>query len=858
MNSDLTTIVEADLTPEEQATANAAREYTSENVKYLKDADHIRQRPGMYIGDTGTRGLHHLVYELVYNCVDEALAGYCRNIHVTLHVDNSCSVSDDGRGIPVEVHPEIGKSTLEAIFTMVGVGGKFDKGAYKVSLGLHGMGAKAVTALSEWVEAKIQREGRTHVQEYERGKAITEVKDVGVSKRTGTHIHFKPDPLVFHEVHFDYDTLEARLRELAFLNKGLALRLTDERTSKEELFKYDGGIAEFVAYLNRDEEVLHKPPIYIDRSVEVENVGSIRVETAMQYTTSEQERFNCYTNNGVNSMGGTHLSGFRDALTRTMKNYGTKKDLFKNVTLIGEDFRKGLTVIISVQHPEPQFNSQTKEKLNNLEVEGVVSGVVTEVLSRYMEENPKEAGRIMKKVILEAEAREAAAKAKKALKERKGLLNGGGMPGKLLDCTNKDRDGSELFLVEGDSAGGSAEQGRARAYQAILPLRGKPLNVEKARVENMLNNNEIASLIAAVGVDIGIDVTAEESKQALEDLRYDKIIILTDADVDGQHIRTLLLTFFYRQMPLLVTDGHLYVARPPLFRVTEKKHNRFVQSAETMYQELTARGLKDTKLAIYPRVDPQASEQAVAGEPRRVEGDELSNLMQTMVGMEEALVTLERRGVSLPAFLARNSAQGLPVFRVVVGGREEWANTAAEVDALRERERQRLGRDLVVEDAPTGQAPAQLAVDAFFEQELHEVRTLNRGMEELRRFGLEAADLLPPVRLAGREPPMRLRLESGEQGRMLATLRDLVSDVRKLGEKGLSVTRFKGLGEMDPEELWETTLDPQRRTLLQVKLDDALKADEMFRTLMGEKVEPRRDFIYKYAIEVKDLDYHGA
>jgi DNA gyrase subunit B len=855
------TIIDPELTAEEQATADAAKDYTPENVKYLKDADHIRSRPGMYIGDTGSRGLHHLAYELVYNSVDEALAGYCRNIQVTLHVDNSCSVSDDGRGIPVEIHPDIGKSTLEAIFTMVGVGGKFDHGVYKVSLGLHGMGAKAVTALSEWVEAQVQRGGRTYLQEYERGKATTEVKDVGASKRTGTRITFKPDPLVFHDVRFDFDTLETRLRELAFLNKGLALKLTDERTGKEEQFKYDGGIAEFVAYLNRDEEVLHAPPIYIDRTVEVENVGNIRVEVAMQYTRSEQERFSCYTNNGANVMGGTHLSGFRDALTRTMKNYGTKQDLFKNVTPIGEDFRKGLTVILSVQHPEPQFNSQTKEKLNNLEVEGVVSGVVSEVLSRYMEENPKEAGKIMKMVLLEAEAREAAAKAKKALKERKGLLNGGGMPGKLLDCTNKDREGSELFLVEGDSAGGSAEQGRARAYQAILPLRGKPLNVEKARLENMLNNNEISSLIGAVGIDIGIDVTSEESKQALEDLRYEKIIILTDADVDGQHIRTLLLTFFYRQMPLLVTNGHIFVARPPLYRVTEKKHNRFVQTSEDIYHELTARGLKGTKLAIYPRLDPQASEQAGTAQPRRIEGEDLSALIKTMTSMEDALVTLERRGVNLPAFLARKSDRGLPVFRVVVGGREEWCYTAEEVDALREREQQRLGRDLVVEDAPatgSGTAPAHMAADAFFELELHEVRDVNRGLEELRRFGLDTADLLPPVRLAGREPPVRLRLESGEHGRSLPTLRDLVSEVRKLGEKGLSVTRFKGLGEMDPEELWETTLDPERRTLLQVQLHDALKADEMFRTLMGEKVEPRRDFIYENAIKVKDLDYHGA
>jgi DNA gyrase subunit B len=851
MSSD-TTIIDPELTAEEQATAEASTKYTVGNVKVLKDAAHIRERPGMYIGDTGKGGLHHLVYELVHNSIDEALAGYCHNIHVHLDVDGSCTVSDDGRGIPVEIHPEQGKPTLEVVMTIVGAGAKFDKGAYKVSGGLHGMGAKAVTALSEWSEAQVQRNGRTYMQEYERGKAITLVKEIGASKRTGTRITFKPDKEIFHEATFEYDTFEVRFRELAFLNKGLAISLSDARSGKEDKFRYDGGIAEFVAYLNRDEAVLHDP-IYIDKTVD-----GVRVEVAMQYTTADEERTRCYTNNAYNSIGGTHLSGFRDALTRTFKNYGTKQDLFKNVSPIGEDFRKGLTVIVSVQHPEPQFDSQPKNRLNNLEVEGIVSGVVSEVLSRYLEENPKEASKIMKKVALEAEAREAAAKAKKALKERKGLLNGGGMPGKLLDCTNKDREGSELFLVEGDSAGGSAEQGRARAYQAILPLRGKPLNVEKARIENMLNNNEIASLIAAVGIDIGIDVTSEESKQALEDLRYEKIIILTDADVDGQHIRTLLLTFFYRQMPLLVSNGNIFVARPPLYRVTEKKHNRFVQTSKDIHDELTARGLKGTKLAIYPRLDPQASEQAAAVQPRRIEGEELSTLMQTMAGMEDALVTLERRGVNLPAFLARMGPQGLPIFRVVIGGREEWCYTAEEVDALREREQQRLGRDLVVEDTPTAQAPTHLAADAFFEQELHEVRTVNRGLEELRRFGLDTADLLPPVRLAGREPPVRLRLESGEHGRTLPMLRDLVSEVRKLGEKGLSVTRFKGLGEMDPEELWETTLDPERRTLLQVQLDDALKADEMFRTLMGEKVEPRRDFIYKYAIEVKDLDYHGA
>ncbi len=483
----------------------------------------------------------------------------------------------------------------------------------------------------------------------------------------------------------------------------------------------------------------------------------------------------------------------------------------------------------------------------------MVAGVVSEHLATYLEENPKDAQKIMRKTIMEAEARVAAQKAKQALRERKSILNGGGLPGKLFDCTTRNRDESELFLVEGDSAGGSAESGRDRSYQAILPLRGKPLNVEKARMENLLKNEEIHNLITAIGIDIGIDMNNEEADEALKRLRYARIILMSDADVDGQHIRTLLLTFFYRQMPLLVARGHIYVARPPLYKVTEKKHVRFVQTSEEMTRELLERGLRGTKLAIFPRPDQP-------GEPRRLEGTELTRLMQTMTTLEDALVTLERRGINLVTFLTKADGRGLPTFHVLVGGHEKWCHNRQEVDELREAERQRLGRDLVVEDAPAaGQSNGHhLSADSFVEQELHEVKAINRGLGELKEFGLEPADLVPPVRVAGREPPVRLRLESHDSGKTLPTLRDLVTEVRRLGEKGLSITRFKGLGEMDPEELWETTLDPDKRILLQVQLEDAVKADELFRTLMGDKVEPRRDFIYKYAIEVKDLDYHGA
>src|SRR6516164_6024287 len=613
------------------ATAAAAGKYGQDNVQIFRDTAHIRQRPSMYIGNVAASGLHHLVYELVYNSVDEALAGFCHNIHVKINVDGSLSVMDDGRGIPVEEHHEakrptlevvmttVGsdlgfchnihvkinvdgslsvmddgrgipveehheakRPTLEVVMTTVGAGAKFDKNTYKVSAGLHGIGSKAVTALSEWAEAEVHRNGRAYVQEYERGKPITEVTERGIAKGTGTRITFKPDPEIFHEATFDYDTLEARLRELAFLNKGLCIKLTDERSGKEEKFKFEGGIAEFVEYLNRSEDALHKP-IYMEKIVE-----DVKIEVALQYTTADEERVRCYANNAYNSAGGTHLSGFRAGLTRSLNTYGSKENMFKNdLEPIGEDFREGLTAIISVQVPDPQLEAQTKVRLNNPEVDGYVATVVNACLSQSMEENPGPAHKIMKKVILSAEAREAAAKAKKALKDRKGILNSGGLPGKLMDCTSRDRDESELFLVEGDSAGGSAESGRDRMFQAILPLRGKPLNVEKARAEKLLGNEEICSIISAVGTDIGISADMEK-------LRYDKIVILTDADVDGQHIRTLLLTFFYRQMPRLIEEGHIFVARPPLFKVAQKKTVRYVQTIDEMTGELTNRGLSNT------------------------------------------------------------------------------------------------------------------------------------------------------------------------------------------------------------------------------------------------------------------------
>ncbi len=823
-------------------------EYGEKNVQIFRDTAHIRQRPGMYIGDTSTKGLHHLVYELVYNSVDEALAGHCHNIQVTIEVDGSLSVADDGRGIPVEEHSEAKRPTLEVVMTTVGAGAKFDKNTYRVSAGLHGIGAKAVTALSEWCEAKVFRNGHVYVQEYERGHPITDVKEIGLAKHTGTRVTFRPDPDVFHEATFNYDTLESRLRELAFLNKGLAIQLTDKRTAKEESFKYDGGIAQFVEYLNQSEDALHKP-VYVDKTVD-----GVRVEVALQYTTSDEERVRCYANNAYNSVGGTHLSGFRTALTRTLNAYGSKEGMFKNdLSPIGEDFREGLTAVISVQVPEPQLEAQTKIRLNNPEVDGIVAGVVGEHLGQYLEENPKDAQRIMKKVVLAAEAREAAAKAKKALKDRKSILSGGGLPGKLMDCTSRDRDESELFLVEGDSAGGSAESGRDRMYQAILPLRGKPLNVEKAREQKLLNNDEICSIISAVGIDIG-------NSELLEGLRYGKVVILTDADVDGQHIRTLLLTFFYRQMQKLIGDGHIYVARPPLYKVAQKKNVRYVQTVEEMNRELMARGLDGTKLRVLP------PENAAGAAGTTFEGDRLRALVQVLDELEGSLQILERRGLNLASFLALAGPRGLPTQRLLLGGREYWFHDKPEKDQFIQQKEAELGRELVVADDTPGHGTGSNGngnghgepAPSYSEQELHEVRGINRGLERLREFGLGATDLVPAPRVAGREPPPRFVLENGDSRKVLPQVRELPGEVRRLGERGLTITRFKGLGEMDGEELWETTLDPAKRTLLRVQLDDALKADEMFRTLMGEKVEPRREFIQKHALEVKDIDYHGA
>ena len=812
--------------------------YGAEDLQHLSDLEHVRERPSMYIGDTTVRGLHHLVYEVVDNSIDEAMAGYARNIWVTINNDGSVTAEDDGRGIPVETHDQLSEemgremSTLEGVMCVLKFGGKFQKGAYQTSGGLHGVGVTVVNFLSEWCEVEVCREGHVYQQEYERGVPQGPVRRVGATNKVGTKTTFKPDPQIFSSTKFSYDTLYKRLQELAFLNRGVRIIYKDERIDEGDEFYYERGIIEFVEHLNRASEPEHPDVIYL--AGEYEGVG---YEIALQYAREYTENLHSYVNNIHTTEGGTHVSGFRSALTRTLNNYGKKTGVFKDVFPTGDDFREGLTVVISMRVPEPQFEGQTKTKLGNSEVEGIVNSAVGEFLSKYLEENPRSAKIIVRKGMLAAEAREAARKAKELVQKRKGALGGGSLPGKLRDCISREVEKCELYLVEGDSAGGSAEGGRLREYQAILPLRGKIINAYKSREDKVLANEEVQSMIHAIGSGIG-------AEQDLTKRRYNKIIIMTDADVDGSHIRTLLLCFFYRQMYELVASGHVYVAQPPLFRVRTRNKTYYVQTEEEMKGQLMEKGLADTVFD--------------AGNGQTIQGSDMAKLCRVLANMEDALLALERRGINLKVHAERMEVQTgrLPMFHVFVGLDERWFTGRAEMDQFLKQQEVATGGELAVSDTAqpsengepiNGEPKKRLHIT-----ELHEVRTINTGLKDLAEFGFTIESLIPQERTGIEEP--RYVLRRGEIEIPLEDLRGLLAAVRAAGEKGLQVTSFKGLGEMNAEELRATTLDPAHRTLIQVSMRDVGAADDMFRVLMGDKVEPRREFIEKHALEVRNLD----
>ena len=818
-------------------------EYGAGQLKRLSDMEHVRKRPGMYIGDTTSRGLHHLVYEVVDNSIDEAMAKFATKVMVTINTDGSLTVADDGRGIPVGRHDQLSEeedrevTTLEGVMTMLKFGGKFgesdpddedDENPYKVSGGLHGVGVTVVNFLSEWCEVEVFRDGKIYQQAYERGVPTGPVSTGGKTEKVGTKTTFKPDGQIFPVTKFEYSVLHKRLQELAFLNSGVRMHFKDARTGDSDEFYYERGIIEYVEHLNRASDPIHSNVIYV--TGESDSVG---YEIALQYTTDIKENVHSYANNINTHEGGTHISGFRSALTRTLNSYAKNNKLLpKDMTVTGEDFREGLTTIISLKVPNPQFEGQTKTKLGNNEVEGIISSAFGEFFKTFLEENPKEGKIIVRKGIQAAEAREAARQAREKVR-RKSVLGGGGLPGKLRDCLSDDVEKCEIYLVEGDSAGGSAEGGRLKEFQAILPLRGKIINAYKAREDKVLANEEVQSMISALRVGIGED-------QDLSKRRYDKIIIMTDADVDGSHIRTLLLCFFYRQMFQLIEAGHIYVAQPPLFRVKNKSKTYYVQSEEEMRNQLMERGLADTSLE---------------GDGIKIEGEDMRKLCGELASLDDAVLALERRGINLKTHANRIDLESgrLPIYHVRLGQQESWFSDRKKLDKYITSQESEMGVELSVDsDSDEEKSESEDNQKRVQVNEFHEVRTINAALKGISEFGFDINSLLPQER-TGIEGA-RYILRRGENETGVEDLRSLIGAVRAAGEKGIHVTRFKGLGEMNAEELRETTLDPDNRTLIKIRMDNVSEADDMFRILMGDKVEPRREFIEKHALDVRDLD----
>jgi DNA gyrase subunit B len=808
------------------------QKYDASKIKILGGIEAVRKRPEMYIGDRGSGGLHHLANEVIDNSIDEALAGFCNEISVRIHADGSCEVEDNGRGIPVEEHKEAKVSALEVVLTKLHAGGKFDSDSYKVAGGLHGVGVSVTNALSEWLEADVYRDGRHHHFECARGVRRGPVKEIGPTTKQGTKISFMPDEQIFGDAEFDYDTLLQRVRELGYLNAGLRISLRDDRVNKREAFKFEEGIKAFVRHLNEGKETLHTDVIYLSKE---DPESKMSCEVAMQYNDGYTENALVFANNIRNIDGGTHLSGFKTALTRTMNYYAKTNNLLKNGQApVGDDLREGLTAVVAVKVAEPHFEAQTKVRLTNPEVGSFVETVVNEQLGHYLEEHPAEAKRILNKAIQAAAAREAARNARE-LTRRKGALSSGNLPGKLWDCASKEKMETEIFIVEGDSAGGSAKAGRDRNIQAILPLKGKILNVEKARLEKMLAHEEIRTIISALGTGIGTD------EFDLSKCRYGKIILMTDADIDGAHIRTLLLTFFFRQMQQLFLERMIYIAQPPLYEVAVKgqRKSEYIINEGEMRRRMIARGLEGTELVIR-----DGSADKKGKEKRQVNTKELSELTRLLTEAERNAAVLSRRGINFADFVSAYynlRKGGLPRFRVCTEDRQEVYYELEEyekrVDELKDR--------------------IKGAEESVVAEELHEVGRINQINQNLKKqFGLGLEDfLLKPVKtVSGEALPTKFELVNGQDRYEIASLGEICSAIRQIGGKGIEIKRFKGLGEMNAEQLWETTMNPQTRTLLSVRLDDAGEADRLFSILMGDDVEERRNFIQEHALEVQNLD----
>jgi DNA gyrase subunit B len=814
-------------------TPRPASDYGAESITILEGLEAVRMRPAMYIGDTDVRGLHHLIWEVVDNSVDEALAGHARKVRVVVHVDGSVEVEDDGRGIPVENHPTEGLPAVEIVLTRLHAGGKFDKNSYKVSGGLHGVGLSCVNALAEWLEVQVHRDGQIHHMRLERGVPVTKLKVLGPTPKRGTIVRFKPDAKIFSVTEYEYETISKRLRETAYLmgSRGMSIELVDERTGAHEEFAFPEGLRTFVEHVNKTKTPLHPDVVHFVRTVpSLEKPGQEYViECALQYTDAYQESVHTFVNNINTHGGGTHLAGLRAALTRSLNNYIKQSKLLKESDDVpsGDDFREGLTAVLSLGVPEPQFEGQTKDKLGNREAQGLVESVVGECFAAYLEEHPAPAKTIVQKAINAQQAREAARKARDLVR-RKSALASGAMPGKLADCQSRDFEESEIYLVEGDSAGGSAKEGRDRRFQAILPLKGKILNVEKARLDKMLGHSEIQTIISALGCGI-----AEEFD--ITKLRYGKTIIMTDADVDGSHIRTLLLTFFFRHMKPLIENGRLFIAQPPLYKATTKKDERYLASDHDLRQYLVEHGLGGLEVVQMPRPGEPAEVKRWTGAELRVLADDLRRLegqadqmMPRWTGAEAGSVLVAWDGTVIPEQWAH------------VGGKDQFFASARELRDFLELEKVRVKRELKIHTGPDSTVPRDDA----------DVVTCHVAKRA------EVAESLRVLEAKG----LRFRggghweVRTGKETHVVNDLVGLSRTLRRAAQSEVEVQRYKGLGEMNPEQLWESTMDPARRRLYRVHLEDELRADQIFTILMSEGVESRREYIERHALEATNLD----